>query len=71
MHGVSDKLKEIWTMDKRQKLESFQRDQARNGMNLYLHTSIPLNFLPLVTGKRSNQWSMITIRMGKITVFII
>jgi len=28
MHGVSDKLKEIWTMDKRQQLGSFQKDQV-------------------------------------------
>ena len=30
-HGVSDKLKEIWTTDKRQQLEQFQIDQAKNG----------------------------------------
>ena len=31
MHGVGNKLKEIWTMDERQQLESFQKDQATNG----------------------------------------
>lgn len=35
IHGVSDKLKEIWKMDKRQELESFQKDQARNGKNCH------------------------------------
>ena len=30
-HGVGNKLKEIWTMDKRQQLESYQKDQAKNG----------------------------------------
>ena len=30
-HGVSDKLREIWTTDKRDRLEQFKEDQARNG----------------------------------------
>jgi len=30
-HGVSEKLKEIWTTDKREQLEQFKDDQARNG----------------------------------------
>ena len=30
-HGVSDKLREIWTTDKRDQLEQFKEDQARNG----------------------------------------
>jgi len=30
-HGVSDKLKEIWTTDKRDQLEQFKEDQTRNG----------------------------------------
>ena len=30
-HGVGSKLKEIWTTDRRQRIEQFQQDQARNG----------------------------------------
>ena len=51
-------------MDKRQQLESFQKDQARNGKTCYsninytLITWMAIAF-PLVTGKRSNQWNMI------------
>ena len=30
-HGVSEKLKEIWTTDKREQVEQFKEDQARNG----------------------------------------
>ena len=33
-HGVGDKLKEVWTTDKRQQLEQFQRDQAKNGKEI-------------------------------------
>ena len=33
--SVGNKLKEIWTMDKRQQLESFQKDQARNGKSFW------------------------------------
>ena len=33
-HGVGDKLKEIWTTDKRQQLEQFQKDQAKNGKEM-------------------------------------
>ncbi|XP_065897671.1 uncharacterized protein [Dysidea avara] len=49
--GVGGKLREIWTTDKREQKEEFQKDQAKN-----------------VTGKRSNQWSMVTIRMA-LTIF--
>lgn len=35
-HGVSDKLKEIWTTDKREQMEQFQKDQAKNGKKLQL-----------------------------------
>ena len=31
IHGVSSKLREIWITDKRQNIEQFQQDQARNG----------------------------------------
>jgi len=30
-HGVSGKLKEIWMTDRRQNIEQFKQDQARNG----------------------------------------
>ena len=30
-HGVDSKLKEIWITDRRQRIEQFQQDQARNG----------------------------------------
>ena len=30
-HGVGSKLKEIWTTDRRQRIQQFQQDQARNG----------------------------------------
>ena len=30
-HGVGEKLREIWTTDKREQKEQFQKDQARNG----------------------------------------
>ena len=30
-HGVGSKLKEIWTKNRRQRIEQFQQDQARNG----------------------------------------
>ena len=68
--GVGGKLREIWTTDKREQKEEFQKDQAKNGKCLeHRHSvNILLNiflFLMLVTGKRSNQWSMVTIRMGK------
>ena len=39
-HGVGNKLKEIWTMDKRQQLESFQKDQARNGKSFHSKTIV-------------------------------
>ena len=29
-HGVGGKLKEIWTTDRRQRIQQFQQDQARN-----------------------------------------
>ena len=69
-HGVGGKLREIWTTDKREQKEEFQKDQAKNGKCLeHRHSvNILLNiflFLMLVTGKHSNQWSMVTIRMGK------
>ena len=35
-HGVGDKLKEIWTTDKREQMEQFQKDQAKNGKKLQL-----------------------------------
>jgi len=31
MHGVGDKVREIWLTDRRQQLEQFHEDQARNG----------------------------------------
>ena len=30
-HGYGSKFKEIWTTDRRQRIEQFQEDQARNG----------------------------------------
>lgn len=30
-HGVGDKIREVWLTDRRQQLEQFNADQARNG----------------------------------------
>ena len=35
-HGVGGKLREIWTTDKREQKEQFQKDKARNGKGLGL-----------------------------------
>ena len=39
-HGVGDKLREIWTTDKREQMEQFQKDQARNSKDSKLTVSI-------------------------------
>jgi len=57
-HGVGEKLREIWTTDKREQKEQFKKEM----MSSYM-TGACGHFS--VTGKRSNQWSMVTIRMGK------
>jgi len=31
IHGVEEKLREVWTTDKREQKEQFQKDQAKNG----------------------------------------
>ena len=32
IHGVGDKVREVWYMDRRHQLEQFHEDQTRNGM---------------------------------------
>lgn len=32
IHGVGDKVSEVWCMDQRYQLEEFYKDQTRNGM---------------------------------------
>ena len=62
-HGVGDKLKEIWTTDKRQQLEQFQKKYKE-----MIDFSISnVCYILLVTGKHSNQCSVVTIRIGKVT----
>jgi len=46
-HGVSDKLKEIWTTDKRGQLEQFKEDQVGNERKF-------LKNAKFFTGKHSN-----------------
>ena len=36
-HGVSGKLKEIWTTDKREQLQQYKEEQARNGRKWLLN----------------------------------
>lgn len=68
-HCVRGKLKEIWTTNLSEQKEQFQKDQARNGRRLgpYSIYTYVLNssFLYLCVYRHGNQWSRVTIRMGK------
>ena len=72
-HGVGTQIREVWTTDKRQQLAQFKVDQDRNGEYLEAKhdTYISDLYCVLVTGKRSNQWSMITIRIGMFDIAVI
>ena len=65
--GKGDILRDEWKQDVEDRI-LFNRDQQINGM-LYV-PSIIFNFTmlctSLVTGRRGNRWSMITIRMGYV-----
>ena len=74
-HGVGTQIREVWTTDKRQQLAQFKVDQDRNGEYLEAkhdtYISVLVKYCVLVTGKRSNQWSMITIRIGMFDIAVI
>jgi len=65
-HGVGTQVREVWITDKRQQLDQFRADQQRNSESVFKqkHDIIQISFS--VSGKRSNQWSMVTIRMGML-----
>ena len=66
IHGVGDKVREVWFTDRRHQLEQFHEDQTKNGKYLYRNRAFNYQiFAVVVTGKRSNQWSLVTIRIGK------
>ena len=65
-HGVEDKIRELWLTDKRQQSKQFHADQAKNGKCIYkLYFDLEIIRIFIVTGKHGNQWSLITIRIGK------
>ena len=66
-HGVGTQVREVWMTDNRQQLSQFKADQEKNCelQNRYSKFSI-FKCVFLATGKRSNQWSMVTIRMGRL-----
>ena len=66
-HGVGTQIREVWMTDRRQQLAQFRADQDRNGEYLRARqNTLYTNNLncTLATGKQSNQWSMVTIRIG-------
>jgi len=63
-HGKEELLKETWRQDVEERL-SFQKDQKKNGKTESCFRQVFELFCTVVSGKKGNRWSLITIRMGK------
>ena len=64
-HGVGAQM---WITDKEQ-LKQFNEDQARNSKLFTAEIRLVSFFFYFIeTGKRSNKWNMITIRVGKMCI---
>jgi len=63
-HGVGELMKEIWFTNKKGQTQQFANDQAANG-EVYCCLLSAFKIFLAATGSRGNQWSLITIQMGK------
>lgn len=62
IHGLGSKFREVWSIDAKRDKSDFFKDQSQNGKQFL--TYLVFKFLPAATGKKSNKWSYITIRIG-------
>ena len=63
-HDVGHRLRDIWNADRRMKGDDFKRDQLTNS-ECVLNFKAGIQLFFIETGKRSNRWNDVTIRMGK------
>ena len=70
-HGVGKQMKEIWFTDKKRQAQQFTNDQAGNGKYHCGLINNLIHYLLAATGSRGNRWSLITIRMGKKTLYVL
>ena len=68
-HGVGELMKEVWYTDSKCQRQQFLHDQSKNGKQGLSTISTPhlQQFFSLVSGARGNRWSLITIRIGKLS----
>ena len=67
-HGVGELMKEIRFTDKERQVQQFANDQAAYGKFHCFLLNIFHCFLA-APGCRGNRWSLITVRMGKYSIF--
>ena len=69
-HGVGDVLRNVWHTDLRKQKSTLWQIKLImiSGLCVGIHTSFVIR--ATVSGKRSNKWSMITIRIGMLHVLI-
>lgn len=61
-------MKEIWNSDRGCELEQYENDQHKNSKIATLNDVLIYDCIDFIaTGKKSNRWSVITIRIGKLT----
>ena len=68
-HGVGELMNEVWYTDSKCQRQQFLHDQSKNGKQGLSTISTPhlQKIFLLVSGARGNRWSMITIRIGKLS----
>ena len=64
MHGVGHKMKEVWSADKQRDSRDFKNDQILNSELVFLIIHVSIQISCIETGRKTNRWNSITIRMG-------